>query len=116
MVCGACGTALVSSLTGTTTRDGERWTYLYDSVGRRVAKRRLDDGGSRRRRDPLLLGRYEAHRAGHPRRPGHVVGPPPGRSPAGGPARPARRRPGRALPRHRHRPVGRSVRAGLRRR
>ncbi|WP_329298028.1 DUF6531 domain-containing protein [Streptomyces sp. NBC_00659] len=33
-------------LTGTTTRDGERWTYLYDSVGRRVAKQRLDDGGA----------------------------------------------------------------------
>ncbi|WP_354006130.1 hypothetical protein [Streptomyces sp. NBC_00568] len=38
-------------LTGTTTRDGESWTYLYDSVGRRVAKQRLH-GRELHRRGP----------------------------------------------------------------
>ncbi|MFD3379728.1 MULTISPECIES: RHS repeat-associated core domain-containing protein [unclassified Streptomyces] len=34
-----------NQLIGTTTRDGDRWRYLYDSTGRRVAKQRLDGGG-----------------------------------------------------------------------
>ncbi|MBV9025670.1 MAG: RHS repeat protein, partial [Streptomycetaceae bacterium] len=33
-------------LVGTVTPDGTRWRYLYDPLGRRIAKQRLDDGGT----------------------------------------------------------------------
>ncbi len=33
-------------LTGVRTPDGRRWRYLYDALGRRVAKDRLDDDGA----------------------------------------------------------------------
>jgi RHS repeat-associated protein len=33
-------------LVGVTTPDGARWRYLYDPLGRRIAKQRLDDDGT----------------------------------------------------------------------
>jgi RHS repeat-associated protein len=35
----------LGQLTGATTPDGDTWRYLYDPVGRRRAKQRLDEGG-----------------------------------------------------------------------
>ena len=35
-----------SQLTGATTPDGQRWRYVYDPLGRRVAKARLDEAGA----------------------------------------------------------------------
>jgi RHS repeat-associated protein len=35
-----------SQLTSATTPDGQRWRYVYDPLGRRVAKQRVDDTGA----------------------------------------------------------------------
>jgi RHS repeat-associated protein len=56
-------------LIGVTTPDGDRWRYLYDALGRRVAKHRLADDGTVAERvdftwDGILLAEQSATSAG----------------------------------------------------